>query len=95
MARHKIEVNLLGEFTTIDVFLEGIEIPLKEINDNTYYKVYTEFDILDPLDINVRLKGWIGMKWNLSVKVDDKEFYSKEGVFDYKGFVTFTDTKNI
>ncbi len=29
MAKHKTEVSLHGEFTTIDVFLEGIEIPLR------------------------------------------------------------------
>ncbi len=95
MDKHKIEVRLQGEFTTIDVFLEGIEIPLREVNDNDYSKLYTEFEIQNPLDINVRLKGWIGMKWALSIKIDDKEVYSKNGVFDFKGFVSFTDTKSI
>jgi hypothetical protein len=95
MAKHKTEVTLKGEFTTIDVFLEGIEIPLREINDNEYYKLYSEFEIQNPLDIQVRLKGWIGMKWGFSIILDDKEVYSNKGTFDYKGFVTFTVQKNI
>ncbi len=95
MAKHKTEVILKGEFTTIDVFLEGFEIPLREISDNEYYKLYNEFEIQNPLDINVRLKGWIGMKWKLIVKVDDNEIYANNGIFDYKGFVTFTNQINI
>jgi hypothetical protein len=95
MAKHKTEVSLQGEFTTIDVFLEGIEIPVREINDNDYYKLYNEFEIVNPLNINVRLKGWTGMKWKFSVKVDGANAYSNNGVFDEKGFVTFTATKTI
>jgi hypothetical protein len=95
MAKHKTEVSLQGEFTTIDVFLEGIEIPLREINDNDYYKLYNEFEINNPLNINVRLKGWTGMKWKIIVKVDDTNVYSKKGDFDEKGFVTFTANKPI
>jgi hypothetical protein len=89
MAKHKTEVSLKGEFTTIDVCLESIEIPVREINDNDYYKLYNEFEIVNPLDISVRLKGWTGMKWNFSVKIDDADTYSNNGVFDEKGFVTF------
>lgn len=95
MTTHKTEVSLQGEFTTIDVFLEGIEIPLREINDNDYYKLYNEFVIVNPLDISVRLKGWMGMKWNFSINIDDANIYSNNGVFDKKGFVTFTATKSI
>ncbi len=95
MAKHKTEVSLQGEFTTIDVFLEGIEIPLREINDNDYYKLYNEFEIVNSLNINVRLKGWSGMKWKITIKVDDTTAYTKNGVFDNKGFVTFTATKTI
>ncbi|MGV8830023.1 MAG: hypothetical protein ACWA6U_17075 [Breznakibacter sp.] len=95
MAKHKTEVILKGEFTTIDVFLEGLEIPLREINDNEYYKLYNEFEIQNPLDINVRLKGWIGMKWKFIVKVDDKEIYSNNGIFGNKGFVNFSKPVNI
>lgn len=95
MAKHKTEVNLQGEFTTIDVYLEGIEIPLREINDNDYYKLYSEFEIINPLNINVRLKGWTGMKWKITIKVDETNVYSKNGVFDNKGFVAFTATKSI
>jgi|GEM_PF-4329143 len=95
MAKYKTEVSLQGEFTTIDVFLEGIEIPLREVNDNDYYKLYNEFEIINPLNINVRLKGWVGMKWKIIIKVEDKAAYTKSGVFDNKGFVTFTATKMI
>ncbi|MBK7389089.1 MAG: hypothetical protein IPI23_08465 [Bacteroidetes bacterium] len=95
MSKHKTEVSLQGGFTTIDVFLEGIEIPLKEINDNDYYKLYSEFEISNPLNISVRLKGWTGMKWKITIKIDDINVYSKNGVFDNKGFVTFTATKTI
>jgi len=95
MSKHKTEVSLQGEFTTIDVFLEGIEIPLREINDNDFYKLYNEFEIVNPLNISARLKGWTGMKWKITIKVDDKVVYSKNGIFDNKGFVTFTATKSI
>jgi hypothetical protein len=95
MAKHKTEVSLQGEFTTIDVFLEGNEIPLREINDNDYYKLYNEFEITNPMNINARLKGWKGMKWKLSITIDDIAAYSKSGVFDHKGFVNFTATKTI
>ena len=95
MAKHKTEVKLVGEFTTIDVYLEGTEIPLREINDGEYYKLYNEFVIDGQLDIHVRLKGWIDMKWKISIKVDDKEVFKKNGTFDWKGFVTFTDKVNI
>ena len=95
MATYKTEVSLQGEFTTIDVFLEGIEIPLREINDNDYYKLYNEFVIVNPLDISVRLKGWMGMKWKFSINIDDANIFSNNGVFDEKGFITFTATKTI
>lgn len=95
MAKHKTEISLKGEFTTIDIFLEGVEIPLREINDNDYYKIFSEFEIENPLDINVRLKGWTGMKWEISIKVDGTIAYTRNGVFDKKGFVTFTATKTI
>jgi len=95
MAKHKTEVSLQGEFTTIDVFLEGIEIPLREINDNDYYKLYNEFEITDPLNINVRLKGWIGMKWKITIKIDDAIVHTKNGIFDSKGFVSYSETKTI
>ena len=91
MSKRKVEVFLKGEFTTIDVFLEGMEIPLREINNNEYYKLYTEFDIVDELDIHVRLKGWVNMQWSFKVKVDDVEKLLKSGTFDFKGFVTFTE----
>jgi hypothetical protein len=35
------------------------------------------------------------MKWKLIIKVDDVEVFSKKGEFDDKGFVTFTNEKNI
>lgn len=92
---YKVEVFLKGEFTTIDVFLEGKEIPLREINDGDYYKLYSSFEILDPLDIHVRLKGWYSMDWSFAVKVNDKEVFKKEGEFDVKGFVTFTEKVKI
>jgi hypothetical protein len=95
MAKHKLELSLKGEFTGIDVSLEGIQIVPREINDNDYYKQFSEFEIQNPLDIHVRLDGFIGMKWTLSIKVDDTEVYSKKGEFDFKGFVTFTETKYI
>jgi len=95
MSKHKTEVNLQGEFTTIDIFLEGIEIPLRAINDNDYYKLYSAFDIVNPLNISARLKGFFGMKWKLTIKVDDQNVYSKNGTFDEKGFVTFSATKTI
>jgi hypothetical protein len=95
MTKHKMELFLKGEFTGIDVALEGLQIVPREINNNDYYKLFSEFAIQNPLDIHARLDGWIGMKWSLSIKVDDKEVYSKKGTFDSKGFVTFTDTQNI
>lgn len=95
MSKHKLEVKLSGEFTTIDVYLEGTEIPLREINNGEYYKLYTEFEIKDPLDVHVRLKGWSDMKWKISIKVDDTEVLENNGVFDWKAFVTFTKQVNI
>ena len=95
MAKHKVELILKGEFTGIDIALEGIQIVPREINDNDYYKLFSEFEIQNPLNIHARLDGWIGMKWLLSIKVNDKEVYSRKGTFDSKGFVTFTETKNI
>jgi hypothetical protein len=50
---------------------------------------------MNPLNINVRLKGWVGMKWKITIKIDDTTAYTKNGVFDNKGFVTFTATKII
>ena len=91
MAKCKTEVFLKGEFTTIDVFLEGLEIPLREINNGEFFKLFSEFGIRNPLDIHVRLKGWISMKWQFKIKVNDKEVFSKSGQFDSKGFVTFTE----
>jgi len=90
MENYKTEVILTGEFTTIDVFLEGTEVPLSETESNTYYKEYPAFAIEGLLDLNVRLKGWTGMSWSLKIKIRDKEVYSRSGVFDIKGFVTFT-----
>lgn len=95
MSTHKIEVILQGEFTTIDVFIEGSEIPLREINDNEYYKLYNGFEIINPLDVSVRLKGWAGMEWNFSIKIDGSDTYSNKGIFDNKGFVTFNAAKTI
>jgi hypothetical protein len=95
MAKHKIELLLKGEFTGIDISLEGIQIDPREINDHDYYKLFSEFEIRNPLDIHARFDGFIGMKWSVLIKVDDKVIYTREGVFDYKGFVTFTDTKDI
>lgn len=90
MAKHKTEIFLEGEFTTIDVILEGIEISLREVNDNEYYRVFNEFEIENPLDLSYRLKGWTGMDWSIMLKVDETNVYSKKGVFDHKGFVTFS-----
>lgn len=95
MSSYKTEIMLKGEFTTIDVFLEGIEIPLTEINDNEYYRLYSAFKIENPLDIHVRLKGWTGMSWSFKVKIETDEVFSKNGVFDHKGFVTFTESISI
>ena len=95
MAKHKTEVKLTGEFTTIDVYLEGIEIPLREVNDGEHYKLYSEFEINGPLDVHVRLKGWIDMKWEISIKVDNKEVFKKKDTFDWRGFTTFTQPVNI
>lgn len=95
MAKHKLELFLKGEFTGIDISLEGIQIVPREINDNDYYKLFSEFEIQSLLDIHVRLDGFIGMKWSISIKVDNGEVYTKEGEFDSKGFVTFTSTKKI
>ncbi len=91
----KVEVFLTGEFTTIDVYIEGREIPLREINDTEYYKLYTSFDIINPLDVHVRLKGWFIMDWSFAVKVNDQEVLSEEGQFGIKGFVTFTNQVTI
>lgn len=95
MANHKLEVFLKGEFTGIDIALEGKQIVPREINDNDYYKLFTEFAIQNPLNIHVRLDGWFSMKWKLIIKVDDVEVFSKKGEFNDKGFVTFTNEKNI
>lgn len=95
MGKHKVETTLKGVFTTIDVYLEGIEIPLSEINQNEYYKLYSAFVIDNPLDIHVMLKGWTGMEWSLAIVVDDKEVYKNNGVFDKKGYVTFTAQINL
>jgi hypothetical protein len=92
MAKKKVEVILKGEFTTIDIFLEGIEIPLNEINNNDFYKLYNLFEIEDPLDIHVRLKGWIDMNWEIIIKINNATVFSKHGTFDYRGFITFTET---
>jgi len=95
MAKYKVEVQLTGVFTTIDVFLEGIEIPLREVEPNKYVKIYSAFEIVNPLDIHVLIKGWIGMKWAFLVRVNDKQVFKKEGEFDKKGYATFTETVNI
>jgi len=84
----KVEVKLVGEFTTVDVFLEGDEIPLKEINDNEYHKVYTNFQIEGSLDVLVRLKGFYSMDWDIKIFVNDNEIFHRSGVFDDKEFVT-------
>lgn len=95
MANHKLEVFLKGEFTGIDIALEGKQIVPREINDNDYYKLFTEFEILNPLNIHVRLDGWFSMKWKFIIKVDNVEVFSNKGEFDEKGFVTFTKERNI
>ncbi len=89
--KNKVEVFLKGEFTTIDVYLEGREIGLREVNDNEYYKLFNEFVIEGPLNIHVRLKGWSGSKWSFLVKVNDKEFFKTNGTLSSSGFVTFTE----
>ncbi len=93
ISKNKVEVFLKGEFTTIDVYLEGKEIGLREINDNEYYKLYNEFYIDGQLDIHVRLKGWNTSKWSFTVKLNDKELFAKSDKFDSSGFVTFTVKK--
>jgi len=95
MAKKKLEINLKGELTGIDIVLEGIRIIPREINDNDYYKIYNQFEIQNPLDIHIRLDGWIDMKWEFVIKIDNKKVYSKKGKFTHKGFVTFNDKINI
>lgn len=90
MELHKVEVFLNGEFTTVDVYLEGREIPLQEINNNQYYKLYTKLPVYGSLDVHVRLKGWISMDWELKIKVDDVERLHERGTFGQWGFATFT-----
>jgi hypothetical protein len=85
----RIEVKLVGEFTTVDVFLEGNEIPLKEVKDNEFYKVYTNFQIDGPLDVLVRLKGFYSMDWDIKILANGNEVFHRSGVFDDKEFVTF------
>jgi len=95
MAKHKLEVILNGEFTGIDIAIEGKQIVPREINDNDYYKLFPEFVIQNPLNIHVRLDSWFSMKWKLIIKVDDIELFSKKGEIDNKGYVTFTEEINI
>ena len=95
MAKFKTEIILKGEFTTVDVSLEGNEIPLREIADNEFRKLFTEFSISGPLDIHVRLKGWIDMKWEFSILINDSIAFSNGGLFDARGFVTFTEHINV
>lgn len=95
MAKHKLEVTLKGEFTTVDVTLEGIEIPLREIKDNVYHRLYSHFEILNPLDIFVKLKGWTGQDWSILIKVDDQEKFKEKGTFDSKGFAKISEQVQI
>ena len=91
--KYKVEVFLNGEFTTIDVYLEGHEIGLREINDNEFYKLFNEFIIDEPLNIHVILKGWSGSKWSFLIKINDKDFFKNKGTFSSSGYVTFTEPK--
>jgi hypothetical protein len=95
MPHYKTEVTVKGELTTVDVILEGTEIPLREINENEYYRSYSEFEVVEPLDVSVRLKGWTGMKWSVEIKLNDNVVLSKKGEFDVKGFVTFSEPCNV
>ncbi len=89
MSKHKLEVTLKGEFTTVDVELEGKEIPLRESGDNIFSWTDSNFEIENPLNISVRLKGWTSQDWSIVIKVDDQEKFKKEGTFDSSGFVNF------
>ncbi len=91
MASHNLEVTLKGQFSYIDVFLEGQEIPLREIDNDVYYRQYSNFDISNPLDINVRLCGFPPSNWDLSINVDNKNVFHKNKPFAKK-WVDFTES---
>ena len=95
MRQIKTEVILEGEFTTIDVSLEGKEISLREVEDNQFRKLFNGLEIEEDLDIHVRLKGFITMEWSIKVIIEDKEAFLKKGTFDSKGFITFTESIGI
>jgi hypothetical protein len=87
-----VEVILKGVFTTIDVYLEGKEVPLREIDTNIFQRIFKNFEITNCLDIHVLLKGWTGMEWSLIIKVDNLTKLEKTGEFDKKGYVSFSES---
>lgn len=95
MANYKLEVILRGTFTTIDIRLEGIEIQLVQKDNAYHYKLYNNFNIINPLDISVRLKGWEGMQWSLEIKVEDIKIYEENSTFDHKGYVEYSTAIDI
>lgn len=95
MTKHKLEVTLKGKFTTVDVKLEGKEIPLRESKDNIFHGSYSDFEIENPLDISVLLKGWTSQDWSIVIKVDDQEKFKEEGTFGSNGTVDFTRSVKI
>ena len=90
MAKHKLEVKLSGEFTTIDIKVEGREVALREINDGEYYKKYSSFEIDDVINLNIFLIGFPTMEWKLEIFVDGDKVYSKKDKF-IKDYVSYTE----
>ena len=89
MATHKLDVTLKGQFSYIDVFIEGYEIPLREIDNDVYYRSYTNYEIDQTLDLNVKICGYPGTNWDLKINVDDKEIFADNKPF-IKKWAVFT-----
>lgn len=90
MSKHRLEVKLYGEFTTVDIKVEGREISLREINGNEYHKLYSSFEIDELINLNVFLIGFPSMEWKIQIFADNKKVYEKKAKFK-KDYVSYTE----
>ena len=86
----KLEIILRGEFTSTRVSIEGTQIPLYRSGKGELCKTYEYFDVLWPLDLSVMLKGGLGKKWEVIVKVGGKTIIHRSGMFVEKRWVTLS-----
>jgi hypothetical protein len=86
----KIEVILRGEFTNMDINIEGLHVPLYRSGQGEYVKSYEYFEIQWPLDVNIRLKSGLGKRWEVIIRLGGKSIFRRNGMFLEKRWITLS-----